>query len=96
MEPSEKASSSREISERRMSIEQQAYHLVESHQYFRRRAGRFEFQCDEDVLIVRGSVPSFYLKQVLQSVLRDVEGVRGIDNRVIVISSHGLSGQSGD
>ena len=46
MEPSEKASNSREISERRMSIEQQAYHLVESHHHFRRRAGRFEFQCD--------------------------------------------------
>jgi hypothetical protein len=41
-------------------------------------------------------VPTFYLKQVLQCVLRDVEGVRGIDNQVVVISSQGLSGFLGD
>ena len=94
MEPSELQANLRQDREPRMSIEQQAYHLVDSHDHFRRRAGRFEFHCDEDVLIVRGNVPSFYLKQVLQCVLRDVEGVRGIDNQVMVISSRGLSGLS--
>ena len=37
-----------------------------------------------DVLVLRGRVPSFYLKQVLQTLLRDVEGVRHIDNQVSV------------
>jgi hypothetical protein len=92
MAPSDKHTSSRQDREHQMSIEQQAYHLVNSHHLFHRRAGRFEFRCDEDILVVRGSVPSFYLKQVLQSVLRDLEGVRGIDNQVSVISSRGLSG----
>jgi hypothetical protein len=79
-----------------MEIEQRAFEVVNSHCHFHRRAGRFEFQCDEDVLIVRGSVPTFYLKQVLQCALRDLEGIRGIDNRVTVVSSFGLSSPSGD
>ena len=42
--------------------------------------------CQEDVLVVCGAVPSFYLKQVLQTVLRDVDGVRQVDNQVAVMS----------
>jgi hypothetical protein len=94
METSEKTINSRHVRERRLTIERQAYSLVDSHCHFHRRAGRFEFQCEEDILIVRGNVPTFYLKQLLQCVLRDVEGVRAIDNQVMVISSHGLSGSS--
>lgn len=43
--------------------------------------------CDfhDGVLTVRGRVPSFHLKQVAQSLLRDVEGVGVIDNRVDVV-----------
>ena len=45
----------------------------------------------DGILTLRGTVPSFYLKQVLQSTLMDVQGVRRVDNRVDVISSAGLS-----
>jgi len=52
-----------------------------------------EIACDyeERVLTLRGSVPSFYLKQVLQSILKDIPGVDRIDNRVDVVSAAGLS-----
>ena len=52
-----------------------------------------EISCEyhEGVLTLRGSVPSFYLKQVLQSILKDVPGVERIDNRVDVVSAAGLS-----
>lgn len=52
-----------------------------------------EITCDyrEGVLTLRGSVPSFYLKQVLQSILKDTPGVARIDNRVDVVSAAGLS-----
>lgn len=43
------------------------------------------------VLTLRGRVPSFYLKQVAQSVLTNIEGVDRIDNRVDVVSPRGLS-----
>jgi hypothetical protein len=91
METSEKAIITREDLKRRMSIEQQAFALVDSHHHFHRRASRFEFHCDENTLIVRGSVPTFYLKQMLQCVLQSIEGIRGIDNQVMVVSSWGLS-----
>ena len=42
-------------------------------------------------LTLKGQLPSFYLKQVLQTLLRDVQGVKLIDNQVDVISSTGLS-----
>ena len=45
----------------------------------------------DDTLILRGEVPSFYLKQVLQTLLTQVDGVSRIDNRVDVTSSTGLS-----
>lgn len=40
---------------------------------------------DEGVLTLNGVVPTFYMKQVLQTVLRDIEDVRQIDNRVRVL-----------
>jgi hypothetical protein len=40
---------------------------------------------------VRGRVPSFYLKQVLQTILMRVEGVGVVDNQVDVVSCDGLS-----
>ena len=52
-----------------------------------------EITCDyeDGVLTLHGNVPSFYLKQVLQSILKDVPGVERIDNRVDVVSAAGLS-----
>ena len=43
------------------------------------------------VLTLRGRVPTFYLKQMAQSVLANIEGVDRIDNRVDVVSPRGLS-----
>jgi hypothetical protein len=76
-----------ELAERGSDIADRAYATLEAHAHFRGRAGCFELICQEDVLVVRGAVPSFYLKQVLQTVLRDVDGVRRIDNQVTVISA---------
>ena len=70
---------------------QQARQLLAQHEHFRGRAQTFEFGEYDQVLIVRGQVPSFYLKQVLQVVLRDVQGIRRIDNRVDVVCPDGLS-----
>ena len=49
------------------------------------------FDSRNGVLTVRGSLPSFYLKQVLISHLQHLDGVRRIDDRVDVVSSTGLS-----
>jgi hypothetical protein len=85
---------SREESTRREQIVEQAYSILDAHAHFRGRAARFEMVCEEEILIVRGSVPTFYLKQILQTVLKDIEGVRQIENQVQVVSAAGLSGVS--
>jgi hypothetical protein len=73
------------------NVEQRACELLSQHPHFRGRAGDFEYEYREDVLVVRGRVPTFYLKQVLQTVLKEVDGVRCIENRVDVVSSYGVS-----
>ncbi len=59
--------------------------------HFTRHWREIDCGLSNGILTLRGSVPSFYLKQVLQSILKDVPGVRRIDNRVDVVSSAGLS-----
>ena len=52
-----------------------------------------EILCDfqDGVLTLEGRLPSFYLKQVLQSIIRDVPGIQRINNQVDVVSAAGLS-----
>jgi hypothetical protein len=78
--------------ESRRKVEECAHALINAHPYFRGRASQFEFVCREEVLVVRGLVPTFYLKQVLQTLLKNLEGVRLVDNQVTVVSPNGLSG----
>ena len=49
------------------------------------------FQHEDGVLTMRGRVPSFYMKQILQTLLGDLDGIEKIDNQVDVVSATGLS-----
>lgn len=49
------------------------------------------FSFSRGILTLEGRPPSFYLKQVLQTLLRDLEGVTSIVSRVDVVSATGLS-----
>jgi len=40
----------------------------------------------EGVMVLRGCLPSYYLKQIAQTVVAQVEGVRQIENRIQVVS----------
>jgi hypothetical protein len=73
------------------TIEQRARRLLAEHSHFRRRADDFRYEYCDGALMVRGAVPSFYLKQILQTVLMRLEGVALINNQVNVVSSEGLS-----
>jgi hypothetical protein len=77
-------------------IERRAYSKVDAHPHFHGRAAWFEYVCRKDVLIVRGMVRTLYLKQILQNVLNDLNGVRFVDNQVTVMSDYGLLGFGDD
>jgi len=58
--------------------------------YFREVTCRFQ----DGMLTLEGRVGSFYLKQILQTKLRDIPGVTRIDNRVDVVNPRGVSSVS--
>jgi hypothetical protein len=76
------------------AVEQRARTIIETHPLFVGRPQLFEFQFNDDILILRGSVPTFYLKQILQSVLKNLDGIRRIDNQVTVDWNDGLIGST--
>jgi hypothetical protein len=80
-----------ELANSAASVEQSAHDLLAEHPHFRGRAGSFSYEYRDDDLTVRGRVPTFYLKQLLQTVLKQVHGVSRINNQIDVISSDGVS-----
>ena len=61
------------------------------HPHFRGRTDGFQFKQQGDVLIVRGYLPSFYLRNLVQEVLKRLDGVREVDNQIDVACCDGLS-----
>lgn len=85
--------SPRELLRRSEETARRARALVETQLHLAGRADTFDFELHDDVLIVRGTVPSFYLKQVLQHALKNLDGVRWVDNRVTVALTLGQNGR---
>lgn len=70
-----------------------AYDRLDKHPHFRRRRLGVRVYCEDLVLILEGQLPSYYLKQVLQAALRDLEGIPQVRNDVEVFNpSEPLSG----
>jgi hypothetical protein len=70
--------------QRNSVLEKRVENALSRHPNLRYRDVACEWQ--DDVLIIRGSLPTFYLKQLLQTALLQVDGVTRIDNRVDVVS----------
>ena len=68
---------------------------LHEHPHFRGRTSTVELEFDQGTIILMGRLPSFYLKQLLQEDLRDIDGVETFDNRVDVVCSNGLSSNRG-
>jgi len=47
---------------------------------------RLTCTCQDGVVAIHGRVPSYYLKQLAQTLVRRLHEVRGIDNRVQVVA----------
>ncbi len=55
------------------------------------RGEMISIESDCGVLCVRGRVPSYYLKQVVQSLLMEIDGVEQLVNDIDVVNIAGLS-----
>jgi hypothetical protein len=77
--------------EHRRGLEDAARAALAEHLHFRGRLAHFMFEVRDEALVVRGAVPSFYLKQVVQTVLGRIAGGLRVRNEIVVVSSHGLS-----
>jgi hypothetical protein len=58
--------------------------------------GNVTWHCNDGHLTLRGCVPNFYLKQVLQELLHGIGRVKLIINSVDVVSSTGMSSVRSD
>jgi hypothetical protein len=65
-------------------VEEQARQILYEHPHFSSLGQNFDFKYEERILIVKGRVPTFHLKQLLQTALRKLDGVERVDNRVSV------------
>jgi hypothetical protein len=68
-----------------MDISKQAEALLQSHSTLALR--RISCECRNGRLILKGRVPSFYLKQVAQAALAALVGMVELENRLEVVQN---------
>ena len=74
-----------DVERKNLTVTRCARALIARHPHFQSRPAKFEFEYRQNVLTIRGSVPTFHLKQLLQSALMRLDDVDRIDNRVDVV-----------
>jgi osmotically-inducible protein OsmY len=68
-----------------------ARQYLDSHPHFRGRTTRISIGCDGRTILLTGSLPTFYLKQLVQEAVRHVPGVLNVINEIDVVSASGVS-----
>lgn len=63
-------------------VEEEAEAIFRASPYHQLRRLRCEFR--DGVLVLRGSVPSYHLKQLAQTIVQGLESVAKVDNQVEV------------
>ena len=61
---------------------------LDVHPHFRGRTHLIQIAPNEDSLVLSGHVPTYYLKQLLQEVVKLVPDIGNVDNRVDVHWPH--------
>lgn len=76
--------------DRRSEVEQTVRQRLSdcSYRYYFRHV---EWEYSDGTLVLRGRVPTFYMKQILQTILRGIDHVDELSNEVDVVSATGLS-----
>jgi hypothetical protein len=64
---------------------------LEHHPHFRGRVNDVYIEHRDRTLVLKGRLPTFYLKQLVQEAVRHVPGVHQIRNLIDVVSADGVS-----
>lgn len=63
------------------------------HPHFRGRLDALSFDQRGRTLYLHGQLPTFYLKQLVQEIVRRLPGVQRVENEIDVISPYGISSE---
>jgi osmotically-inducible protein OsmY len=72
-------------------VEGEVHKALERSDCFRGRGDGFHFLFRDGILTVRGRVPTFYLKALLERIVKRVDGIGHVRNQIDVVCNHGLS-----
>ena len=75
----------------RTDLSDVARNHLEAHPHFRGRLNDVAIAHEGMTLTLRGRLPSFYLKQLVQEAVRHVPGVQRVRNMIDVVSADGVS-----
>jgi BON domain len=64
---------------------------LENHPHFRGRLAGLRIEQRGKTLFLKGRLPTFYLKQLVQEAVRYLPGVQTIRNEIDVVSPYGIS-----
>jgi osmotically-inducible protein OsmY len=67
-------------------VEDRAMAILEAHPHFHGRKRWVQCRCSKRRLFLTGTVPTYYLKQLAQEAVRNVDGVDQIVNQIVVVS----------
>jgi hypothetical protein len=77
----------------RSDLSSAARQQLERHPHFRGRVDALSIDQRGKTLHLAGQLPTFYLKQLVQEVVRRLPGVQNIRNEIVVISPYGISSE---
>ena len=77
----------------RTNLIDDARQRLEQHPHFRGRAETISISQRGKTLYLSGQLPTFYLKQLVQEIVRRLPGVQHIRNEIDVISPFGVSSE---
>jgi hypothetical protein len=75
----------------RLDLSTLARQQLEHHPHFRGRMNDVFIEHQGRTLFLKGRLPTFYLKQMVQEAVRHVPGVHEVRNLIDVISAEGVS-----
>lgn len=72
------------------SVELRAKKILDNHPHFRGRGKWINCCCSDECLYLKGTLPTYYLKQTAQEALRELSGIKQIVNLIQVTGPGGI------